>query len=437
MTLVNKIPSTCVFLVGGAVRDQLMGRVVEDNDFVVINHTPEMMLGYGFSQVGRDFPVFLDDQGQEFALARVERKTSEGYLGFETKTDGVSLEEDLKRRDLTINAMALNSQGSLIDPFGGKQDLDNKLLRHVGDAFSEDPVRVLRVARFMARFSHLGFKVAPETMQLMRDIVARGEVKNLVAERVWMEFVKSTHTQTPSMFLRTLHECGALAHVLPEVDALYGVPQVSTWHPEVDTGIHTEMVLDQACRLAPQNINVAFAALTHDLGKALTPKNDWPKHHNHEELGLEPLKKVVARWKVPTDAKLLAEKVCEFHLHAHRSLESKPGTLLGLLEGVGLNHPTRFEEFVLACEADKRGRLGLETHPYPQASFLRKVHQSAKDVSGQAFADAGLSGLQIKEKMREMRLRAITKTRGEMRRDQKTATNDTDDVTTRSSPKPK
>ena len=421
MSLSHKIPQNCLFLVGGAVRDQLMGVPVQDHDFVVIHHSPSMMIDYGFSQVGRDFPVFLDEHGQEFALARVERKTAEGYLGFETHIDGVTLEEDLKRRDLTINAMAKDTNGQLIDPFGGRDDLENKILRHVSEAFAEDPVRVLRVARFMARYGHLGFQVAPETMDLMKAMVKQGEVKNLVAERVWMEFVKATQTPKPSLFLRTLHECGALKDVLPEVDTLYGVPQVATYHPEIDTGIHTEMVLDQACKLAPNNVNIAFAALTHDLGKAVTPQEEWPKHHNHEELGLEPLATLVKRWKVPSDAKILAEKVCFYHLHAHRCLESKPGTLLKLVTGVGLNHPHRFEEFIVCCEADKRGRLGLELGDYPQADFLRSVHEAIKSVSGQEFADAGMDGLQIKEKMREARLKAITQVRGKMKKQIKEA----------------
>lgn len=415
------LPPENVFLVGGAVRDHLLGVANKDHDYVVVGKTPQEMTDLGFAQVGKDFPVFLDPQDKnEYALARIERKTGVGYHGFAVECEGVTLEQDLERRDLTINAMAMGFDGKIIDPFGGQRDLDQKVLRHVGPAFGEDPLRVLRVARFAARYADLGFTVSTDTMDMMREMVARGEVDHLVAERVWLEFTKACSTPKPSVFLRVLHECGALARILPEVDALYGVPQAPQYHPEIDTGVHTEMVLDMAVQLAPGDVAVAFAALTHDLGKALTPKDELPKHLGHEKSGLIPLEGLIKRWKTPTDAAELARTVCVYHLHAHRALESRTGTLLDLIERCdGLRRPDKFKSFVLACEADKRGRLGWENYDYPQRDLLLKALDVARSVSGRELAEQGLSGLEIKEEMRKRRLRVIKTAQGVFAREQK------------------
>lgn len=400
-----EVPKEKCFLVGGAVRDSLLGLEQNDHDYTVVGVSEKQMLDWGFSRVGKDFPVFLDNNGTEFALARTERKTGNGYAGFETFTENVSLEEDLVRRDLTMNAMAQNWRGEIIDPFGGQKDIRDRVIRHVGDAFSEDPVRVLRVARFAAKYHHMGFVIHPTTMDLMKSMVKSGEVDHLVPERVWAEFVKVINTKTPSVFLRVLHDCGALAKIMPEVDALYGVPQVALYHPEVDTGTHIEMVLDQACKLAPGNTAIAFAALAHDLGKGLTPQDELPKHHNHEATGVAPVKTLSDRLKVPADCKALAISACAYHLKAHRSLESRPGTLYDLIMDVGLQNSKKFDEFLLVCEADKRGRLGVEDGDYPQGDFLRAVFQACKQVSGQPFADLPVKT--IIEKIRTARIKAI------------------------------
>ena len=419
------LPAEQVFLVGGAVRDIVLGLPARDLDYVVVGMEPQELADLGFVQVGKDFPVFLCPQTkEEYALARVERKTGVGYNGFTTQTSGVSLEEDLRRRDLTINAMAMNWKGDIIDPFGGLADIANKQLRHVSEAFSEDPLRVLRVARFAARYAEDGFVVAPDTMDLMKSIVEQGEVDHLVPERIWLEFGKVAKTNTPSKFLRALHDCGALKRLLPEVDALYGVPQVALHHPEIDTGVHTEMVMDQAAKIAPGNSSVLFAALTHDLGKAITPSAEWPKHHNHETLGLDPLAEVVKRWKLPTDASSLAKVVCAYHLDCHRSLESKTGTVLKLLDTKldAFRQPKRFAEFLLSCEADKRGRLGLEHGDYPQAELLKKCYEAAKSVSGKPYVEQGLTGLEIKEQISRERLRRIKSAQTAFKREQKEST---------------
>lgn len=409
------LPSKHVFLVGGAVRDALLGQTVRDHDYVVVGLDVEQMSALGFESVGKDFPVFLEPATkEEYALARVERKTGPGYHGFAMDVNGVTLEEDLARRDLTINAMALSTDGTLVDPFGGQNDLNTKVLRHVSEAFSEDPLRVLRVARFAARYPD--FTIAPETMALMKGMVEAGEIDHLVAERVWLEFTKAAKTEKPSRFIAVLRECGALARVLPEVDALYTIPQVAEHHPEIDTGIHTEMVIDQAARLAPGNIRVIFAALTHDLGKAKTDPNAWPKHHNHEELGLEPLERLAKRWKIPSDVKQLAQAVCEHHLNCHRLTESRTGTFLKLIERIdGFRNPQRVYEFVLACEADARGRLGLENRLYPQAKMLTHIFEAARAVSAKPFVEQGLNGLEVKEALRDARLRAIRQAQNELK----------------------
>lgn len=407
-----------IYLVGGAVRDALLGRPVKDRDWVVVGQSPEAMLSAGYQQVGADFPVFLHPlTKEEHALARTERKTGVGYHGFVVDaSESVTLEEDLARRDLTINAIAQAENGVLIDPFGGQKDIESRVLRHVSAAFAEDPVRVLRVARFAARYAQDGFTVAPETMDLMRQMVAAGEVDHLVPERVWAEFCKAAETNQPSVFLRVLHDCGALARVLPEVDALYGIPQVAEHHPEVDTGIHTEMVLDMAVALAPGRIDVAFAALTHDLGKALSPVDQLPKHLGHEKGGLKPLADVVKRWKVPTDSARLAAQVCEHHLTMHRIFQVRTGTALDLLENLrAFQHPERLTAFAVACEADARGRLNFTDRAYPQSAHLHALLEAGRTVSAEPFVQAGKTGPAIGLAVKRERLRLMHEVHGPMR----------------------
>ena len=398
------------YLVGGAVRDRLLGRPVVDHDHVVVGATPEDMLAQGFRPVGKDFPVFLHpDSGEEYALARTERKTGRGYHGFAFHADPqVTLEEDLARRDLTINAIAQDEHGALVDPFHGQRDLEQRVLRHVSPAFVEDPVRLLRVARFAARFAPLGFRVAEETMALMRTMVANGEVDHLVPERVWAETRRALAEAQPSAFVRVLREAGALAVLFPEVDALYGVPQRPEYHPEVDTGVHLELVLDMAARLAPGDDLVGFAALCHDLGKACTPADVLPRHIGHEHAGVEPLRALATRLKVPTEHAALAELVCREHLNAHRALELKPATVLRLLTKLdALRRPQRLEAFLACCEADRRGRLGSAEAPYPQAGFLRAARGAAAAVTAAGFVARGLAGPAIGEAMDQARVAAI------------------------------
>lgn len=410
------MPVTCqnaamdIYLVGGAVRDKLLGKPALDRDFVVVGATPGQMLAAGYKPVGKDFPVFIHpDSGEEYALARTERKTAPGYRGFSFHAaPTVTLEEDLARRDLSINAIAERRDGTLVDPFGGAGDLEARLLRHVSPAFVEDPVRVLRVARFAAQLANFGFTVAGETMDLMRRMVASDEVDHLVAERVWAELAKALAAPQPSAFVRTLRECGALARVLPEVDALYGVPQVAKYHPEIDTGRHVELVLDMAAQLAPGDTRVGFCALTHDLGKACTPPDELPSHRGHEHRGLKPLAVLAERLRVPAEHLALAQIVCREHLNAHRALELKPGTVLKLLESVdALRRPERLEPFLLACEADKRGRQGHAEDSYPQARFLAAAREAAARVTAQPFLEAGKQGPEIGAAMRQARTRAI------------------------------
>ena len=409
------------YLVGGAVRDGWLGHPVKDRDFVVIGQTPQAMLGRGFRAVGQEFPVFLHPQtGEEYALARTERRVGPGHRGFAVVADpSVTLEEDLSRRDLTINAIAQDlATGRLIDPHGGVADLERGVLRHVSPAFEDDPLRVLRVARFAARYAPRGFSIDPDTLALMARMVADGKLAELTPERVWGEVRGALMCERPSVFLQTLRSCGALAVIAPELDALYGVPQVAAHHPEIDTGVHTEMVLDQAARLAPGNAQVGFAALVHDLGKALTPAEQWPTHHDHESGGLPPVRAVCARWKVPSDYAALAEGVCALHLVAHRALEARPGTLMGVFDALdGWRRRDRIEPFVLACEADARGRLGLEDRDYRQAQFLRDAHAAASLVSARPFVEAGLQGEAVGQALRAARLKAITQVRDAMRRE--------------------
>ena len=403
-----------IYLVGGAVRDKLLGRPVVDHDHVVVGATPEGLLAAGYRPVGKDFPVFLHPQtGEEYALARTERKTGRGYHGFAFHADAaVTLEQDLARRDLTINAIAEDEHGRLIDPYHGVRDIEQRVLRHVSPAFVEDPVRLLRVARFAARFAPLGFTVADETMALMQQMVRDGEVDHLVAERVWSETRKALGEAQPSAFLRTLRESGALAVLLPELDALYGVPQRAEFHPEVDTGVHLEMVLDMAAQLAPGDDLVGFCALCHDLGKALTPKDTLPRHIGHEHAGVAPLRALALRLKVPTEHAALAEAVCREHLNAHRAFELKPATVLKLLASLdALRRPSRLEVFLTACEADKRGRLGHQQDAYPQASYLRAARDAAAAIDAEVFVAQGLQGPAIGQAMEQARIHAI----GEMK----------------------
>jgi tRNA nucleotidyltransferase (CCA-adding enzyme) len=399
-----------IYLVGGAVRDHLLGRPVVDRDHVVVGAMPDELLALGYKPVGKDFPVFLHPRnGEEYALARTERKTGRGYHGFVFQADAnVTLEEDLARRDLTINAIAQDEHGALTDPYDGVHDIEARVLRHVSAAFVEDPVRVLRVARFAARFSPLGFSVADETMALMRQMVRDGEVDHLVPERVWAETRKALAEPQPSAFLRVLRACGALAVLFPEIDALYGVPQRAEFHPEVDTGLHLEMVLDAAARIAPGNDLVGFCSLVHDLGKALTPAAELPRHIGHEHRGVAPLRALAERLKVPTEHAALAEQVCREHLNAHRAFELKPATVLKLLNALdALRRPARLELFLAACEADKRGRLGHQDDAYPQADYLRQARVAAAAVDAANFLAQGLAGPAIGEAMNSARVDAI------------------------------
>ncbi|MFT3805767.1 multifunctional CCA addition/repair protein [Arenimonas sp.] len=402
------------YLVGGAVRDRLLGRSGGDRDHVVVGATPEQMLAAGFKQVGSDFPVFLHPQtGEEYALARTERKTAPGYRGFVVHADAsVTLDEDLARRDFSINAIAEDESGAIVDPHGGLRDLEARLLRHVSPAFAEDPVRILRGARFLARFAGLGFRMAPDTLELMRAMVAAGEVDALVPERVWQELKRALEEATPSAFLGLLRDCGALQRLLPEVDALFGVPQRVEFHPEVDTGLHTQMVCDMAARLAPGNARVGFAALMHDLGKALTPPEQWPKHINHEHGGLDPVRAVCARYKVPNDYRELAVIACREHLNVHRFDELRDETVHDLIARCdGFRQPARIAELALVCEADKRGRKGLQESEYPQAAKLLAAHRAACAVDAAQLDLAGLEGPQIGEALRRARIVAIRRVR--------------------------
>ncbi|WP_278183266.1 multifunctional CCA addition/repair protein [Vibrio misgurnus] len=399
-----------IYLVGGAVRDQLLQLPVYDRDWVVVGASPQAMLELGFQMVGKDFPVFLHPKTkQEYALARTERKTGVGYTGFACHyTPDVSLEEDLLRRDLTINAIAQDQAGQLIDPYGGQRDLAAKVLRHVSAAFVEDPLRVLRVARFAAKLHHLGFTVAEQTMQLMADIAQSGELQHLTAERVWQEWHKSLSTHHPEVFLQVLRDCGALAIVLPEIDRLFGVPQPERWHPEIDTGIHTLMVAKQAARLS-DSLAVRFAAQVHDLGKGVTPPAEWPSHKLHGHTGLKIIESLCERIRIPNEFRDLALAVCAQHSNIHRADELKPATklkVLGLLDV--WRKPERLEQVLLCCEADHCGRLGLETEPYPQRDIFQRAYQAALSVEVQAVIAAGFQGKHIKQELDKRRVAAIS-----------------------------
>jgi tRNA nucleotidyltransferase (CCA-adding enzyme) len=400
------------YLVGGAVRDELLGLPVRERDWVVVGATADELSAQGYKPVGKDFPVFLHPKtGEEHALARTERKTGPGYRGFVTRfSPDVTLEQDLERRDLTINAIARDPEsGTLTDPFGGQRDLRERWLRHVSGAFVEDPVRVLRVARFAARFGPLGFRVAPETLELMREIAARGELEALVPERVWQETQRALEMPAPRQFFEVLQEANALEAIFPEIHALYGVPQPERWHPEIDTGVHTMMVLDQATRLSEDPV-IRFAALTHDLGKGTTPPSEWPSHIAHEQRGVQLVEGLCDRLRIPNAYRELGVLVSRFHLHAHKVDELRPSTLLDMLESLdAFRRPDRFQQFVTACEADARGRKGLEDRDYPQAAYLRAAYERAAAVKLDAEARAGLDGPQIAERLRRERIAALAR----------------------------
>lgn len=395
-----------IYEVGGAVRDRLLGRPIVDRDWVVVGAAPADMEALGYRRVGKDFPVYLHPETQEeYALARTERKTGPGYKGFSFETaTTVTLEDDLRRRDLTINAMALDASGDLIDPYGGQADLQRGILRHVSPAFVEDPVRVLRVARFAARFD---FQIAAETAQLMRDIVTAGELDALVPERVWAELEKALCESKPRRFFEALRDCGALAVLVPELDRLFGIPQPPEHHPEVDTGVHTLMVLDQAVRLSPDT-RVRFAALVHDLGKGTTPADLLPRHHGHEERSVTLIENFCDRYRVPNDYRELAALVARYHGHCRRVQELRLGTLLSTLKALdAFRRPERFEQFLLACEADARGRLGLEQRPYPQADYFRSIHAAAANANPQTLVAEGLRGEALGLALDRLRLAKI------------------------------
>ena len=395
------------YLVGGAVRDSLLGYPFHERDWVVVGATPQQMLDLGYQQVGKDFPVFLHPTTkEEHALARTERKSGKGYTGFSVyAAPDVTLEQDLLRRDLTINAIAQADDGCIVDPFGGAADIENKILRHVSDAFAEDPLRVLRVARFYARYAHLGFNVAPETQALMRRL--SDELTTLTPERVWQETAKALSEQTPQAYFQLLHDTGALAALMPELAALWGVPQPEKWHPEIDTGVHMLMVLQQAAVLSPR-LDIRFAALVHDLGKGVTKPELWPSHHGHEHTGLPLINQLCDRLRVPNDCRDLALLVCEYHQLVHRARELKSSTVLKLFDAIDLwRKPERLAAILLSCTADLRGRTGFEQAEYPQADYLQALANAARQVTARDLLDQGLKGEAIKQGLHRARLAAI------------------------------
>lgn len=403
-----------MYLVGGCVRDELLGIPVHDRDWVVVGATAEQMEQQKFLRVGKDFPVFLHpDTKEEYALARTERKTGAGYYGFVCNFDpSVTLEEDLSRRDLTINALAKSSSGEIVDPYNGQQDIQAKILRHVSSAFAEDPVRILRVARFASRFARLGFKIAPETMQLMKNMVDAGEVDALVPERVWQEMVRALAEPNPEVFFITLRDCGALARLFPALDCLWGVPQKKEYHPEIDTGVHVMLALQQAVKFNAKP-EVRFAVLCHDLGKGLTPKEELPSHKGHEERGIKPIQEWCAKYRVPTEYKDLAIKVAKLHLHAHRAAELRSDTLLKLLRGLdAFRNPSNVEDYLLACLSDSTGRTGLEDKPYPAADIIRRAYVAANSIDVQELIKQGFAGEQLGLAIDRARVQAIKMVHG-------------------------
>ena len=405
-----------IYRVGGSVRDHLLGLERKDNDWVVVGATPEQMIEQGYKPVGKDFPVFLHpDTKDEYALARTERKTAPGYTGFQFHTSpDVAIEEDLRRRDLTINAIAETENGEIIDPYGGAEDLKQRRLRHVSEAFAEDPVRILRIARFAARFAPLGFHVAKETNELMKQMVQSGEVDTLVPERVWAEMARALTESEPQIFFETLKNCTALAVIFPEIDRLFGVPQRAEYHPEVDTGIHTMMVLKRASELSNDPI-IRFAALVHDLGKGETPEDEWPRHHEHEKRSVKLVKKLCSRIRTPKAYQELALDVAEFHGKCHRADELKPKTVLKMLKSLGaFRKPEKFTNFLISCQADAQGRLGKENTPYPQRQLLQSYFDAANQITASELMAQGLSGAALGEAIDRERTKAIAKIKSQI-----------------------
>jgi len=433
------------YLVGGAVRDQLLNRAVKDKDYLVVGSSIEQMLNLGFVQVGKDFPVFLHPKTKaEYALARTERKQGQGYTGFTCYFDpDVTIEEDLKRRDLTVNAMAMDDDGQIIDPYNGQKDLTDRILRHVSDAFIEDPLRVLRVARFAARYHKYGFTIADETLALMQTISQSGELKSLTPERVWQEMQLSLadggansdiNSGNPEVFFQVLQQCGALEELWPELAVLWGIPNPALWHPEICSGVHTMMVLQQSVLLtqaffedsaegsvddksdnkSDSKTAIRFAALCHDLGKGITSDHLWPSHKGHEKAGLPLVEKICKQLKVPSHYKQLALKVCEFHLHCHKAFELKASTILKMFDQLDIwRKPQEFDYFLIACKSDFLGRLGFENRPYPQEQYLQAAAKAAREVTAKSFVEQGLKGLAIKEAMAEARLKVILEIKAE------------------------
>ncbi|UVO07587.1 multifunctional CCA addition/repair protein [Pectobacterium polonicum] len=398
-----------IYLVGGAVRDSLLSLPVTEKDWVVVGATPEHLLAQGYQQVGKDFPVFLHPVSHdEYALARTERKSGKGYTGFVCHAaPDVTLEQDLLRRDLTINAIARTEQGELIDPYHGRRDLENRVLRHVSDAFGEDPLRVLRVARFAARFAHLGFQIAEETLVLMQKMVHEGELAYLTPERVWKETEKALGTSSPDVYFQVLRDCGALAVLFPEIDNLYGVPAPAKWHPEIDTGIHTIMTVAMAARLSPE-IDVRFATLCHDVGKGLTPPELWPRHHGHGPAGVKLVEALCQRLRVPNPIRDLAKLVAEYHDLIHTVQVLQPKTLLKLFDAIDVwRKPQRLEQLALTSEADARGRAGFEENPYPQGDYLREAFRVAALVSSASVVADGFKGIDVRNELARRRIHAL------------------------------
>ncbi|PVZ85098.1 multifunctional CCA addition/repair protein [Serratia sp. S1B] len=397
------------YLVGGAVRDTLLNLPVVDRDWVVVGATPDQLLALGYQPVGKDFPVFLNPKThEEYALARTERKSGQGYTGFNCyAAPDVTLEADLMRRDLTINAIAQEDNGNLVDPYHGQADLDARILRHVSDAFAEDPLRVLRVARFAARFAPLGFTIAPETLALMSSMAESGELTSLTAERVWKETEKALLSQTPQVYFQVLRDCGALKVLFPEIDALFGVPAPAKWHPEIDTGIHTLMTLAIASQLSPE-LTIRFSALCHDLGKGLTPKELWPHHYGHGPAGVRLVEQLCQRLRVPNPLRDLAKLVAEYHDQIHTIDKLRPETLLKLFDNIDVwRKPQRLEQMILSSEADARGRTGFENSPYLQGDYLRQAYQVANSVSVKEVVESGLQGLAIRNEVQRRRQQAL------------------------------
>ena len=400
-----------IFLVGGAVRDELLGVPCTEQDWVVIGSSESEMLTLGFRKVGKDFPVFIHPgTGEEYALARTERKTAKGYYGFKCDfSPNITLEDDLLRRDLTINAMAKDLDGKIIDPFGGQQDLQNRVLRHVSAAFVEDPIRVLRVARFAAKLANFGFKIAPETIKLMCTIVDNNELNYLTPERVWKEIEKSLVTDAPQEFFLVLRECQALAKIFPELDRLWGVPQNPKWHPEIDTGIHVMLSLQQAVKLS-HDPKIRFAVLCHDLGKGLTKTDILPSHYGHEQRGVTLINNWCTKYKVPNSYKHLAVKVAAWHLHSHTALQLTPKTILKLFLALDVfRQPNNLQDFLLACMADNLGRKGQENNKYLQAEFLNKIFVEIRKITAKQFVEQGIVGKNLGDAIHSAQVKLIAK----------------------------